>query len=162
MGRAGLEILSRAAPFTQGEEHLQLIDKKYILLRMGTQNEGGTAGSRSWGGGCNRWGWGLLVVRLYYHKSKKKFSMVQKSSVKKDALLPWSPGGWGWGRVGRTRHVFTPSPQSPPPPLQLPGANKEGTELRWRWSCRQTPTSSLRATFVYQAERQVGDLWGAQ
>lgn len=65
-------------------------------------------------------GMGLLVVRLYYHKSKKKFCMVQKSSVKKDALLPWSQRG----RVGGRVHVFTPSPQSPPPLLQLPGGGR--------------------------------------
>lgn len=48
--------------------------------------------------------------------------MVQKSSVKKDALLPWSQRG----RVGGRAHVFTPSPQSPPPLLQLPGGKKRG------------------------------------
>lgn len=42
--------------------------------------------------------------------------MVQKSSVKKDALLPWSQKG----RVGGRIRVLTPSPQSPPPLLQLP------------------------------------------
>ena len=46
---------------------------------------------------------GLLVVRLYYHKSKKNFSMVQKSSVKKDALLPWSQRG----RVVRVFYAFS-------------------------------------------------------
>lgn len=65
---------------------------------------------------------GLLVVRVYYHKSKKKVSMVQKSSVKKDALLPWSQRG----RVGGRARVFTPSPQSPPPLLQLPGWKRRG------------------------------------
>lgn len=48
--------------------------------------------------------------------------MVQKSSVKKDALLPWSQRG----RVGGRARVFTPSPQSPPLLPQLPGGKRKG------------------------------------
>lgn len=33
------------------------------------------------------------------------------------------------GRVGGRTRVFTPSPRSPPPLLQLPGGGKEGKEL---------------------------------
>lgn len=58
----------------------------------------------------------LLVVHLYTNKSKKKISMVQKSSVKKDALLPC----YQKGRVGGCVRVFMPSPQSPPPLPQIP------------------------------------------
>lgn len=53
---------------------------------------------------------------LYYHKSKKNFffSMVQKVVSKKRCFA-------ARGRVGGRAVVFMPSPQSPPPLLQLPG-----------------------------------------
>lgn len=84
--------------------------------------------SRSWKD-CGYMRMVLLVVLLYYHKSKKQVSMVQKSSVKKDALLPWSPRGRVGGRV------FMPSPQSPPPLLQLPW----GKERVKRYTKMQVP-----------------------
>lgn len=51
---------------------------------------------------------------LYYHNSIFFYLAWYKNlSVKKDALLP-KGGGVG-------HHVFMPSSQLPPPPLQLPG-----------------------------------------
>lgn len=61
-------------------------------------------------------GGGVLVVHLNYHKSKKT-CMVQKSSIKKDALLPWSQRRRACGRV----RFFMPSHQLPRPLPQLPG-----------------------------------------
>lgn len=64
-----------------------------------------------------RWGCWLSISTI---TSLKKIQHGTKSSVKKDALLPWSQRG----RVDGRARAFTPSPRSPLLLLQLPGGEK--------------------------------------